>query len=81
MASNKPMKLFYTYNGPRTKLLVDPDIEWEDLYRLIAKKVELAVSETRIHMFDKDNKSWVVLTRDKCPPDALSQLRVEKVRI
>ena len=81
MASKKKMKLFYTYdNGPKTKLLVDPEIEWEDLYALIARKVGSTVSAIRIH-YDEGDESWAVLTSDEFPLDELTQLRVEKVRM
>ena len=76
------MKVFFSYEeGHYVKLLLDPSIKWDELVKVVAKKLNLSASEIKLHKLHKGKNSWVVLTKANYSLKYLDKLKVEKVTV
>lgn len=74
------MKVFFTYEeGQYVKLLVDPSIKWDELAKVLAKKLNISPSQIKLHKLHKGKNTWVVMTKANYSLKHLDQLKVEKV--
>ena len=77
-------KFFYfTYKeSAPTRVRIDKNvIEWETWLELVAKKVKLSVSETRLLMYNEEKQVWEVMTSDHNDRELTGseKFKVEKV--